>query len=689
MEKLLKKAVWLIGCMLVTFTASAVAATGSFHPECFYDAGAIDEIYPFFLQQEWTGAAYQNPADDYFTVSEDAASKIVSVTMKKWNHIVLDISHLNTDRLALELTALDENFHPVKTQRIEARGGEEIFPCELPKCKNLMLGINGQKGARFLINKLQFRKRLFETDKKKMAFAGILAIVFYTGTSAAVYVLKKKKGMDVFLPLKKAEETCFELYFSAVGRAADFLYGRIGICLQGADGRILSAVRIFLLSAWILLEIFMRGNGTRTNSILLHYVLAILVLLVFTVTSFDGPPQRQPWKHTLAYAWIWLSLIMIFSNLFAPKKWPWIGLLFLTAYALWFWVWGSRKNPGQILADISCSLKIVFWITTILSLFGRTYISGVPYSGIYRNQNVFVSFLVMVLAVDLAQARNLFLENGAQTLRSLSISAELCLVLFFLVSTQSRGGMLTGIALVSLCFLRGDCKKTAGSRKKIIFFLQILLLFFPVCHAAEKTILKVQEIFPYRLAYQTELTAKEEDPVLEEIHFGRGDVVYAGESENHLLDSFRAKSLDALTSGRVTLWKTYIRKLNLIGHYNKENTNGMAVHSHNAFTYMAYLYGILALIPYFVMWWSLFGRAGRYARGGFSYGFLPLALSCGFFIQAMTDTLESPFSVESWIIVYIVIGVLFGKDAEKREVREDGSRSRSQRLHPCELCGKE
>lgn len=677
MDGILKKIIWLIGCALVVFVASASAATGSFQPDGFYDAGQIDEIYPFLLQREWTGAMYQNPKDDYFTVSEDAASKIVAVANKKWKHIILDVSHLNTAVLTLELTALDENGNPVKTQRIEARGGKEIFPCELPKCESLLLGINGQKGASFRINELQFRKRLFEADKKKMAFAGMLAIIIYTGSSAVVIVLKRKKGIDVFLPLKKAEKKCFELYFTAVGRTADFLYRAIGACLQKTDERIRSAIRIIPLSAWILAEIFMRGNGLRGQFIWLHYVLAVFILLIFTVTSFDGPPRKQPWNNTLAYAWTWFSVIMILSDLFVRKKLPWIGLLFLTVYALWFWVWGSRKKPEQILADISYSLKIAFWITTVLSVFGRTYISGAPYSGIYRNQNVFVSFLVMVLAVDLAQACNLFLKDGAHAPRSFCLSVELCLVMFFLVSTQSRGGVLTGMILVFLCFLSLTRKKGTGAKRKLIFFLQTVLLFFPVSYTADLAILKVQEIFPERLIYQTEmLAAEDENPVLEEIKFSRDDIVYAAENKNHLWDFANMKSLDALTSGRVTLWKAYIRKLNLFGHYFRVKTNGLTIHSHNAFIHITFLYGILILIPYTVMWWSLFTRAGRYAGNGSYYRFLPLALLCGFFIQAMTDTLEEPFSMECWIIAYIVIGILFGKDAEKRGVRENGSRGR-------------
>ena len=667
MEKFVKKIVWLLGGVLFVFVAASTAATGGFHPECFYDGGEIDEIFPLTLQSEWAGLSYRNATDDFFTVTEDAAAEYLMVTGRKWKYAVTDISHLNTEKLILDISACDESWNIIKTQKIEIKGGKEIFELKLPRCKNLLIGINNQKGTQFRFDGLQLRRKLIQIDRKKMAFAGILAIFVYTGMTFVILILRKKKQIDPLLPFRRAERKCISCYLRAVRKTADVMYGIKVKLIRTNSKKAGSVMRTIALAAWILAEIYMRGYGLRTRAIPFHYLAAALVLFLFAITSLEERPKRQAWNHSLFRAWFWYSVLITISGIFVQKKWPGIGLLFLIVYAVWFWIWGGRKEPCRILADISYALKIVFWITTVISVFARTYLPKLPYSGIYNNQNVFVSFLIMLLAVDLSQAKDLHCKKEKNAALRLFLSLELCLILFFLLRTGSRGGMLTGMALMLLYLFRWGRKSRESGKKKLLFVLQTAILLFPVSYAAEHTILFVQSVFPDRIEYLA--FEPEEDRILNDSYTG-GKIVYAADGENEPGTALKPKSLDGFASGRFTLWKSYIRKLNLWGHFNKEQINGVATHSHNAFSYVAYLYGILALLPYTAMWCMIFFYGARYAKSAGAYRFLPLALTSGFFMQAMTDTLEEPFSVESWIIVYIVIGILFGLNSKKEEVQE-------------------
>lgn len=671
MEKLVKKVVWLLGGVLFAFVAASTAATGSFHPECFYNGGEIDEIFPLTLQSEWAGLSYQNATDDFFTVTEDVAAEYLTVTGRKWKYALTEISHLNTDRLILDLSACDEGWNVIKTQRIEVKGGKEIFELKLPKCKNLIVGINDQKGVQFRFDGFQLRRKLNYIDKKKTAFAGILALLAYTCITIIIIVLRRKQQIDLLLLFRKAERKCIFCYLKAVRKTADAIYGIKVKLIRSDSKKIGSAIRITALAAWILAEIFMRGYGLRTKVIPFHYLAAILVLFLFAVTSLEEQPKKQAWNHLLFRAWFRYSVLITISGMIVQKKWPCVGLLFLLVYTVWFWIWGGTKEPYRILADISYALKIVFWLTTIISVFARPYNPQLPYSGIYNNQNVFVSFLIMLLAVDLSQAWNVLYKKEKNSILQFFLSMELCLIFFFLLRTRSRGGMLTGMVLLLLCLFRWRRENRKYRKKKLLFALQTVILLLPVSYAAEHTLLFVQSVFPDRIEYAAR--EPEEDRVFEDSYPG-GETVYAADGEYGLITELKAKSLDGIASGRFTLWKSYIRKLNLWGHFNKEQVNGVATHSHNAFSYVAYLYGILALLPYIAMWCMIFSFGVQYAKDAGIYGFLPLALTSGFFIQAMTDTLEGPFSMESWIIVYIVIGILFGLNSKKEEVQEkDGS----------------
>ena len=97
-----------------------------------------------------------------------------------------------------------------------------------------------------------------------------------------------------------------------------------------------------------------------------------------------------------------------------------------------------------------------------------------------------------------------------------------------------------------------------GNRKKLArFLLQTALLFLPVSYAAEASILYVQSVFTKRIEYAA--LDREDDWTLPDRMFC-GEIVNASEDGGQNFSQIRTKSLDAMTSGRVTLWKTYIRK---------------------------------------------------------------------------------------------------------------------------------
>lgn len=659
MESLVKKIVWLMAGMILVYLAAATAATGSFHADSFYDAGQVDEVYPLTLQTERPGFLYQNPGDDFFTVTEEYATEAILITQRNWNYIVLDTSLVNRDLILLDITACDENWNARKTQRLEVKGGKQIFPCELPKSRNLLLAICGQEGAQFQFYQLQFRMKQFNADKKKMATAGALASVFYIFLSIGVVWLKKKRQHDVLRPFRKSADRCFSCYLQFVLSASGFLYRIAENSVCQWDVRLKSAIRIVLMAFWISAEIVLRGTGLRLKAMGFHYALAMITTIVFSLTALEKKPRKLQWNNLLAKTWFWLSVIMVVSGFFVPKRWPCVGLLFLFVYGIWFFIWGNMQKPCRILSDVCLALKGVFWATVILSMFGRTYMPAQPYAGIYVNQNVFAAFLIMMMAVNLSQFYQLYQKQETYFLRSVLLGLELCLMLFFLVSTQSRIGWMTGVGVLLIFFQK--------TKRRLLFVLQLLVLFLPVSFFTDWAFLHVQESFPYRIEY-AKAELEEEAVFLDTYEFG--ETVHAAESENVRKTSAKVAALDNLTSGRITLWKAYIRKFNLWGHRYREKINGVFVHSHNAFSYMIYLYGILSLIPYAVMWMMIFVRSNRFAKRMQPYGFFPLALAVGFFIHAMIDTLEEPFAMESWIIVYFIIGILFHEDVKKKSLRE-------------------
>lgn len=661
MGRWFERFIWLVCGLILVYIAAASAATGSFSPDCFYNTGKSDDIYPMFLQLYWGGVDVDTE-DGLSTISEDTAWKNIQITPKTWKYVVIDSSIANTETLTISLQACDGEWNTLASQEFELTGGKEIFSYELPKCENLALRIYNQQGAKFCLRKMQFRKKLVLINKKRAVFAGALAFVLYAGISLGAVILKKKKKIDVLAPAKKVGYQCFVYYIRFIECIADGIYTIAGKWITKRKKSVLSIIRIFVFAVWLLAEIFLLGFGMRSKVIPFHYLAAVITLAVFILTSLEEHPDKLQWNNKLVYSWVSFSAVMVLSGLIVCKKWPGIGLLFLTIYAIWFFIWGNQEHPCLILKDMAVSLKIVFWFTAVLSVFGRAYDVALPYGGIYRNQNAFAAFLVLLLAVEFAQLCHLFSGTQYPLIRGLWMSGELCLMLFFMYRTQSRGGNFAGMVLLLLFVIHLFVKDRFMRGKKLLFLAQTAALLFPVSWGIESMMLSVQAVFPARIEYT--IAEEEEKPIFEDSYAG-GELVAAADT-NPVFSNINLK-LDIWSNGRVAIWETYIRNFNLWGHRYREQINGSYMHPHNSLIHMAYLYGIFALVPYCAMWYMIFLCGIQYARRREAYSFFPVALAGGFFCMAFIDTLEGPFAIEIWIVVYLVIGVLFNTGGEKYE----------------------
>lgn len=677
MKKVIQRSTWFLTGLVLAYIVAASIASRGVYPDCFYNCGVVEEI-PDNLINAWiNGLAYENPGDNFLTVTDENAALYIYVTKKKWNYIIIELQHLNKKKMDISLLACDENWNIDKVQPLQLQSGKNILEYHLPKCKNVIIAIDHQIGTKFQITQVQFREKLITVSKKAAAIGGFVSFIVYLGISIAYSFLKRKKKIDIFRPVKIAFRSIFEIYMKCLCQITNFLWKKIGTHIRNQNSVIKRWIRIYSLGIWLLVEIFIRGYGLRSKIIPFHYIAAIVVLTLFLITALEEPWKKVSWKNPV-YNWFLLSILMTISGLFASKKWPCTGILFLTVYGLWFMVWNHMRFPEIILADIIFALKLVFWITLIISAFGREYTPNMSYSGIYINRNVYSIFLIMILAANLSQLQNILLVDKYYTIKSIALCAETSLLFFLLFRTQSRGGVISAFAL--LCMLAFNFKQVKDRQKikyKVLIVLQIFLFCIPVSYGTEKAILSIQAHFLPRLAYPITANSCEYDkiPFLASDECARAaslsiwdipgerhdttDFVYAAETANHLIQPFYAKTLDSFSSGRISIWKAYLRTLNLWGHYNKEKINGISSHAHNGLIHIAYLYGIFSVIPYCAMWLSLFLRGTALARQQHLYHSFPILLAVGFFCYSMVDALEEPFSNEYWIIMYLVIGFLF------------------------------
>ena len=246
----------------------------------------------------------------------------------------------------------------------------------------------------------------------------------------------------------------------------------------------------------------------------------------------------------------------------------------------------------------------------------------------------------------------------------LLLSVEGVLIAFFIWKTQCRGGLLALLFIGSMFISRmiRQRKNKSYICKAIGMIVLFIVLFVPIWQSVNRITFHLSEKLGTVVTFETDVQNLE---ACEQNSFwGLQLQVYAADSK--LIQKFDSKSLDAMLSGRITIWKAYIRHMNLWGHANKEIIGKNQIYAHNAMIGIGYRYGVLALIPYVIMWCLVIGKAVKYMilNGNRKFAFLPFGLCIGYVMLSMTDALEQPWRDIIWIMAYFVMGILFIDDEQ-------------------------
>ena len=122
-------------------------------------------------------------------------------------------------------------------------------------------------------------------------------------------------------------------------------------------------------------------------------------------------------------------------------------------------------------------------------------------------------------------------------------------------------------------------------------------------------------------------------------------------------------SLDDILNGRVSIYKSYMKKINNSGHrkYNKKVNGANATHAHNNIIQMAYTYGKPAGIMYvIVLLLSVFFSIRLYIvnHNRRKMAVLPMLIVAGFLVTSMTECIMLPMQSLLAFSYYLAVGEL-------------------------------
>lgn len=420
-------------------------------------------------------------------------------------------------------------------------------------------------------------------------------------------------------------------------------------------------------------------------------VCGIFLMILIALLSLDRKLERKPWRPSMCVAWFGMCITFTVSDLLVSKKACGLGIILALVFAGVFFVWQNHTRKDLLWQAFKNAVKGSFLLMAAISFLFRPFFEGGRYAGIFTNPNTFGLYLYVIFAVYMSDL-DWNVEIGKSFRKSLPTYLQLALVLFYLSVSQARTAML---AIGAIWILWMVLRIYMGRRQKrhwnyirgLILLVAVTVVSYPVFYTAVRNL---PELIGHPILFDEDVLYLSNGEKIEDI----GDKILAESDaiesvqvseqtlENNTIWGRLIKSLDSnstldkISSGRITIYKAYLKKMNWQGHKRITlKVNGKKVsHAHNNWIQFAYTYGVGSMLFYFVITVLSCVRSVHFyltnRRRNATYAFLIPAICVGFVVATMTECLFLPFEVFPAFAYWFAFGDLFEKQLEEKEIEE-------------------
>ena len=416
----------------------------------------------------------------------------------------------------------------------------------------------------------------------------------------------------------------------------------------------------------------------------------IVLMIVIAIMSLDRSLVRIHWRRSVWIAWFGMCIAFTISDILVPKKVCGLGIVLALVFTGVFFVWQNHTRKDLLWKCFKDAVKLGFWMMVIISFLFRPVYAGGRYAGIFTNPNTFALYLVAIFAVYMSDL-DWIVETGKDWKRCFSTYISIAIIFFYLNMSQARTSM---IAIVFVCLLwlafRIYISKKNHAWKVFLRNVGMILILSIV-------------LYPVLKLGATYLPKWVNNPIIfegETLYMGDGNkvenlgetvVAESGKLESSEVDKDTPDGvidrvwyilehhtgLNALTSGRIDIYKGYSKKLNFKGHKNISLViNGKRKnHAHNNWLQFGYTYGIISMIFYGIITILALGMSMKFylqhRRKNATYAFLVPALCFGFVVATLAECLFLPFEVFPAFAFWFVFGDLFVKKVPKNKLLQE------------------
>ena len=635
----------LVGLFLAIAGGLAVSS-GSHSLTHTYDVGEVCDIrsvgYPIEL----------DPASDVnytWASSEEPA--------KSWKYLYIGLDNTNFEKANFTAQSYLEGNPVGDSWDLTLKSGGNKIKLKETECDAVQIQATGNDILCFTVKYMEFREQKLAFSMSK--YLQYVAMIFSGFMILAILVIalfhRKKWRIDWCAPIDFLQD----VYLS---------FGNHMLPLsRKVRPRTKKMLRIAALICWMFWIMFTYNIGKYLLSGWFKYnvLLFCIVMLLIAISMLEKPLRKQDWNMPLMYIWFWFSIAMCISEFFISKRFCMIGYVNLTVFGFYYLVWGNLEKKESVLQEIMAAFKIAFLLSFVFTLLARPRNPFQGLTGHTWNPNIYGIFCGIVLLTFLASVRSHLLQKDRKKIRFVIDIAGATTSLSFVLLAGSRAGIL--LVIPGLLFFLAEY--ISCLRRKIFGWGKGICALIGVC-----LIFGVVHVF---LAWGT-------------IHLPIVQVVFSwdGDILNETVKSMIAVGMETPTfqnimfsetatrflSGRNLYWAEYLRNINFLGHEYYPSMWGGARTPHDGILGITYRYGILAAVPYILMFVNMciiafreYIRTRKEATMGFYFWICTIGIS----LCMLIENFERPFLATEWLWWYWCLGfgfICYNKQKNKKEV---------------------
>lgn len=397
-------------------------------------------------------------------------------------------------------------------------------------------------------------------------------------------------------------------------------------------------------------------NSNNKKKVELYQISSVLYILACVVIYMISKPHcriKKYWVTSYMGLWVLLCACMCISDFLVPKTYCYMGYIFLLIYGVLFTLYQDRQMGKDIIRDMAYAIQI-FGVSLIVVSIVTKNIYGMGIQRIslgFTNANAWANYLVLLVVTSIVMMENT--EKIQKWLPRTVFCVVECISAFYLIYlAQSRWALVIAVLFFSVWLFRMVKKRSdrKGTKRRLVVLLLLLCLSIPVGVSLN-----------YIVMHNAGETEALQGVALEQAEQVNPFLMNVQASESRMMQKLQSADLNTFTSGRIEIWNSYIREMNLWGHKYLCSISGNKISSHNMFLAYFYRYGLFTGVVFVCFWIMCVYQSVRclIMEKCSWYGLLQFGLIAGYCFLAQMDAFEHPWLYAGWTCAYMGIG-LFG-----------------------------